>query len=108
MFSGVLAWLLYGSLALSGAALLTAVAARLSISRRHQHPSLTRRVSALEIEMLDALDRIDAVQKTAKKKYARDQQRERRANGSSLPDPTTDPEGWKKEMMRRHVLGKET
>lgn len=79
--------------------------------RNHRHPKLEKRLSDLESEVLPILDKLESVETAAKRAYGREAQRRRRdskPNGSDLPDPATDPDGWKREMMKRHVLGGKT
>jgi len=76
-------------------------------SRLHRHRTLEKRLNSAETEILEILDRVDKLTKVAKAKYSRDAARERRSKqGNGIPDPKEDPEGWKREMMKQHVLGK--
>lgn len=89
-------------------AMIFAGASWFSIRAAHRHRNYEKRLTGCETDLLALLDRIDALAVVAKKKYSRDAVREHRARKSSggVPDPSEDPEGWKKEMMKRHVLGK--
>lgn len=71
----------------------------------HRHRNLETRLSNVETEMLDALDKLDKLHVLTKRKYARDVARRNRSGSDGLPDPQTDPEKWKKEMAKRHALG---
>lgn len=102
---------------LAWSAILLAVCLSLSalvahrMSRWHRHPSYEKRLGILETDLIELLDKVDKLSVYAKKKYQRDAVRASRAksnqaNGEDgLPDSKTDPEGWKREMMKRHVLG---
>lgn len=69
----------------------------------HEHPSLRRRLAAVEVELLEALDRLDKLSGLAKRKYARDAQRKRRS-ADVQPVEETD-EQWKQRMEKEHALG---
>jgi len=87
------------------------ILAALAYWRASQKPTVSafqKRLRECEAGLLECLDAIDKLTVVAKRKYSRDAARESRATTKQkdgLPDPTTDPEGWKKEMMRRRVLG---
>ena len=101
----ILAWCALGS------GLTAVILALLAVYRASQYPSesgLAKRLRECEVGLLDCLDAVDKLTVVAKRKYSRDAARESRAAQKStdgLPDPNADPEGWKKEMMRRRVLG---
>ena len=76
------------------------------IRKSHRHQNLEQRLRSAENEIVELLDRADKLNTLLKRKYARDAQRKRRAvDSDGLPDPQKDPEGWKKEMAKRHALG---
>lgn len=87
------------------AVLISAVSLRFSMRGAHRHPTLNARLTNLETDQTAILDRVDKLATYAKKKYHRDAARESRARSNGFPDSATDPEGWKREMMKRHVLG---
>ena len=98
------------------AAMLTSVAsfifswiALASASKRHRHRKIEATIVENRKDILECLDRIDAVEGIARRKYARDAARAGRAakkNTSGAPDPATDPEGWKKYMQAQLVLNR--
>lgn len=76
--------------------------------RSHRHPTLEKRLRSVEAEQIALLDELDKLNTYAKKKYHRDAMRESRKKSTSdtgIPDPQTDPEGWKKHMQRQFALG---
>lgn len=89
------------------AAILALIALWAATRKRAENVS-QKRLRELESGLLDCLDALDKLTVVAKRKYSRDAVRASRAaakQADGTPDPQTDPEGWKKEMMRRRVLG---
>ena len=77
----------------------------------HKHAKLATRLSQLEDANLEMQDQVSSLRTLAKRAYGREsmrKHREKQNSGIDLPDPREDPEGWKREMMKRHVLGGKT
>lgn len=97
------------ALTVSLLALVTAVFSAFKIRANHRHRSLEKRVHEAEISVLECLDALQKVEGLVKRINSRHAMRDSRAKKASngAPDPQQDPEGWKKHMMKKHVLGKE-
>jgi len=69
-----------------------------------------KQLTQLSAEMAEHADSIAALSKSMRTLRSRKSMRDLRAgksNGSDVPDPATDPEGWKRHMrLQLHLKGK--
>ncbi len=73
-----------------------------SVAKGNKRSVSLKKLTALEIEMTEVTDSLEAVQISLKKLRARIGMRKNREqkslNGDGMPDPKTDPDGWKRAM----------
>lgn len=81
------------------------VSALWSVRRKHRHAKFESALRSIKLELAEIADNYEKLLTLSKKKAARDTMRKRREQDGGLPDPNSDPEGWKKEMAKRHALG---
>lgn len=89
------------------AALALAVWCAFRMRTRHRHRALEKKLAEFDLELIEALDRLEKLTVQHKRKLGRDAARSKRSEPESkyppgVPDPEVDPEGWKREMMKRH------
>lgn len=102
-------WPISAALCLSFCAALASAWSLFRMRSRHRHRTLEKRLNDMECDLAEMRDKVSALDSAARRAYGRLSQQKRRDSstqgGDGLPDPQTDPEGWKREMMKRHKLG---
>lgn len=102
-------WVLTASLCLSICAVLVALWSLFQMRSRHRHRTLEKRLNDMECDLAEMRDKVSALDSAARRAYGRLSQQKRRdsstQDAAGFPDPKSDPDGWKREMMKQHVLG---
>lgn len=102
-------WLTYISIGVALLALSLSGLCFWLTRKRHRHRPLERQLQELASDALTMREDMDKLQGIAKRAYARKAMAEKRAsgkiNGGGMPDPRTDPDGWKRHMQRQYALG---
>lgn len=70
----------------------------------HRHPTLEKRLRDVDAGLVDCLDGLDKLTAVAKRKYARDVMRTKRAEDKANGQLSDDD--WKKQMNLKYALGK--
>lgn len=102
-------WILAACGALSAVSVVLAAYALLR-AEKPRLIALEKRVGDLDMAVIGLTDSYESARKSIRRMNSRYAMREKRANGANghdpdMPDPTTDPEGWRAAMQRKYPRG---